>query len=114
MLLIIAGDAHRTTGGRSNHNPYIIENPISPEAVLEKEFILAFLSFHTARSKKGMEKHNNSTSPRSNRSSVPEHLEGIHSRALLLSPLSTPSPSFSSINPTASLHSSLWFQPLAS
>lgn len=43
MLLIIAGDAHRTTGGRSNHNPYIIENPISPEAVLEKEFILAFI-----------------------------------------------------------------------
>jgi hypothetical protein len=32
MLLIIAGDAHRTTGGRSNHNPYLIENPISPEA----------------------------------------------------------------------------------
>ena len=29
-------------------------------------------------------------------------------------PLSTPSPSFSSINPTASLHSSLLFQPLAS
>lgn len=29
-------------------------------------------------------------------------------------PLKTPSPSFSSINPTTSLHSSLWFQPLAS
>lgn len=45
--------------------------------------------FHTARSKKDMEKHNNSTSPRSNRSSVPEHLEGIHSRALLLSSFDT-------------------------
>ncbi|KAK3220935.1 hypothetical protein Dsin_014905 [Dipteronia sinensis] len=41
----IAGDAHRTAGGRSNHNQYLIENPISPEAVLEKEkeFILAFI-----------------------------------------------------------------------
>lgn len=88
MLLIIAGDAHRTTGGRSNQNPYIIENPISPEAVLELgERVHS--RFHTARSKKDMEKHNNSTSPRSNRSSVPEHLEGIHSRALLLSSFDT-------------------------
>jgi hypothetical protein len=62
-------------------------NPISPEAVLEKEFILAFMP--PARSKKHMEKHNNSTSPRLNRSSVPEHLKGIHSRALLLSSFDT-------------------------
>jgi len=62
-------------------------NPISPEAVLEKEFILAFMP--PARSKKHMEKHNNSTSPRLNRSSVPEHLKGVHSRALLLSSFDT-------------------------
>jgi len=70
MLLIITGDAHRTTSGRSNNNPYLLENPISLEATLEKEFILAFIP--PARSKKHMEKHNNSTSPRQQHLTIEE------------------------------------------
>lgn len=108
MLLIIAGDAHRTTGGRSNHNPYLIENPISPEAVLEKYFILAFIP--PVRRWKSI-----ITRLRLDRTVLQYPSIWKASILVLCSyPLSTPSPSFSSINPTASLHSSLWFQPLAS
>ena len=110
MLLIIAGDAHRTTGGRSNHNPYLIENPISPEAVLEKEFILAFIPPVRRKTWKSI-----ITRLRLDRT-VLQYPSIWKASILVLCSylLSTPSPSFSSINPTASLHSSLWFQPLAS
>ena len=107
MLLIIAGDAHRTAGGRSNHNQYLIENPISPEAVLEKEkeFILAFIPPVRRKTWK-------SRITRHHLDRTVLQYPSIWKASILVLcsyPLSTPSPSFSSINPTASLHSSLCF-----
>ncbi|KAK4839762.1 hypothetical protein QYF36_024753 [Acer negundo] len=103
----IAGDAHRTAGGRSNHNQYLIENPISPEAVLEKEkeFILAFIPPVRRKTWKSR-----ITRHRLDRT-VLQYPSILKASILVLCsyPLSTPSPSFSSINPTASLHSSLCF-----
>ena len=103
----IAGDAHRTAGGRSNHNQYLIENPISPEAVLEKEkeLILAFIPPVRRKTWKSR-----ITRHRLDRT-VLQYPSILKASILVLCsyPLSTPSPSFSSINPPASLHSSLCF-----